>query len=341
MSITPSQTPIINQLFQNLSISSVKPPEMENKPIKDKDALQISLYLQDIYGKQNERRIQEKIEPLYEEIRKKFQNSFTKQQPNFFIRIPYYKILFGDQVTNLFEDKIITTLDKDLIICGRETEENSINVELFDEYYPSVSLDFEQIKLESEEKNYFENSEILNSEFIKYIYSAYKFAKELINPKKNKGVNLLINFNSVNVNVKSKFSEKAKFMNLFSAVYLATFKVYDFLEKIPKKKLFEFLWDDLNKVSNFSNEYACLHAMFNLEPNSIGVYHDKQFSQFKVASETAILFCDSLTPAPPMIYSQMNYWNKRKVEFRLAVAIVVKKLNSNFFDEMFFYEFFL
>jgi len=312
----------------NLKISSVKPPEIEKKSSKIIESIPISLYLMDVYGKHKKELIEKKIEPHYEDLRKRFQNSFDKKQPNFFIRIPYYKVLLGDQITNFFDDKIITTLDKDMIICGKETDENVISIELLDEYYPPVKIELEKLKLEIEENNYFENTENLNAEFIKYVYYAFKYAKDLIKPKKNKGLNLLISFNNVNCNVKTIFNEKAKFLNLFTGIYLATFKIFDHLNHISKKNLFEVLWNDINKLNNFSNEYVYLYAIFYLELNSIGIFFDKQFIQFKVSENISILYCDSLTPMPPIMYSHVNYWNKRKLELKLAIAIIIKKLNS-------------
>jgi len=321
----------IKESFQNLSISSFKAPENDIKPILKKDSLPISFYLKDIYSNLSKETFEERTEPLYEEMRKKFQNLFDKKLPNMYVRVPYYKVLIGDQITNIFDDKIITTLDKDLIICIRETDEDSIKIELFDEYYPSINIDLEKIRLEVEEKNYFENpenSEILNKDFIKYIYKGYKYATDLIIPKKKKGLNILVYFNCVNCNVKNKFSEKAKLMNLFTSVYLATFKIYDYLQKISKKDLLNFLWEDINKVENFANEYAYLLAIFFLEPMKIGLYFNKVFSQISIGEDMGLLVCDSLTPAPPTFYSQINYWNKRKIEYRLAVAIILKKIKS-------------
>ena len=263
-----------SSFFQNFSISQFTKPEVDNSKLINKDCLQVNTHLRDIYGKNNIEYIQEKIEPIYEEIKNKFKNNFNNLEPTFFIRIPYTKVLFGDQITNIFEDKILTTIDKDLIICGRETEDYELNIELFDEYYPSVkiNLDFDSNKI-------FQN-ELYNVDFIKYCYYGYKSAYDLIKPNKNKGMNVLICYNSTN----SKNSEKLKSIYLFSGLYLAFFYVSDYLQKISKKNLFEFLYEDLNKVSNFEKEYSHLHSIFFLESNSIGIYFDKNFSQFKVSS---------------------------------------------------------
>lgn len=315
--------------YQNIHLSSCLPPENQNKLNKPKNSFPIKTHLEEIYGKNNKQYIEEKIEPIYEEMKNKFISIFDKKSPTFFIRIPYIKILLGDNITNLFEDKILTTLDKDIIICGIETENYQIGIELFDEYYPSVSLDLSKMASEEDITNYFQEDQKINIDFIKYIFYGFKYSNDLIKPRKNKGINILICFNSSKN--KNNKSETLKLVNLFAGLYISSFYIYDYLDKISKRNLFDFLYDDLNKIMDCENLNPYLNAMFFLEDNSIGIYHDNSLIQYKTSSNTCLLFCDSLTPNPPIFYSKINYWNKRKVEYRLAITILLKKLNSKNF----------
>lgn len=43
-----------------------------------------------------------------------------------------------------------------------------------------------------------------------------------------------------------------------------------------------------------------------------------------------MLMCDSHSPVPPLMYSSSNYWNKRKVEYRLGIALILKRSKSKF-----------
>ena len=54
-------------------------------------------------------------------MRKKFKSDF-KTEAEYFTRVPYVVTLFGDEVTRLFDDKIVTTTEKDLIVCSAKNK---------------------------------------------------------------------------------------------------------------------------------------------------------------------------------------------------------------------------
>ena len=110
----------------------------ENKVCLDREKkFKIFTKLKDFYSQKstliNKNHIEEKIEPVYESMRIKYKNLYNNSEPTFFIRVPYTQIIFGDSITDLFEEQIITTLEKDLIICGGNNEKE-LQIEFFDKY---------------------------------------------------------------------------------------------------------------------------------------------------------------------------------------------------------------
>ena len=76
----------------------------------DKNTIPIYTHLKEIYSSDKNIR-EEVIEPNYQAVRYKFKKIFNNE-PQFFCRIPHCVTLYGDQVTELFDDKIVTTTEK-------------------------------------------------------------------------------------------------------------------------------------------------------------------------------------------------------------------------------------
>ena len=87
---------------------------------KDKSYLSIYTHLKQIYS--DFKNDKEEIEFIYEEMRKKFKSDY-KVEAEFFCRVPYAITLFGDEVTKLFDDKIVTTTERDLITCANRNKD--------------------------------------------------------------------------------------------------------------------------------------------------------------------------------------------------------------------------
>ena len=97
-----------------LNIAQVQPKEPFSHT-KEKPFISTFTHLKEIY---NDFQIdREEIEPNYENLRKKFRFDY-KSEAGYFCRVPYAITLFGDEVTKLFEDKIVTTIERDLITCA-------------------------------------------------------------------------------------------------------------------------------------------------------------------------------------------------------------------------------
>jgi galactokinase len=70
-----------------------------------------------------------------------------------------------------------------------------------------------------------------------------------------------------------------------------------------------------------------------LEKNNFGFSQKNIFYQGKVTTKDnkslKLFIFDSLSPEPIKYYSSSKYWNKRKVETRLAMALMIKRFKEN------------
>lgn len=104
--------------------------EKKEAQSKEKPCVPTYTHLKEIYSDFQKNR--EEIEPVYENMRKKFK-SVHKCEAEFYCRIPYAISLFGDEVTKLYDDKIVTTIEKDLITCAnRNKDKLKIKFETYD-----------------------------------------------------------------------------------------------------------------------------------------------------------------------------------------------------------------
>jgi hypothetical protein len=283
--------------------------------------------LREIYGKEKKDYIEEKLEPIYESMRTKFRNSFDNTEPSFFIRVPYAQILLGDNITHLFEEKLITTLEKDLIICGNIISEKKVFLELFDKYSPKIKFDLEDEPQISTENEIINTDYIHEIEHTKYIISAFKAGIKNSKPKIKKGANLLINFNIPNN------SSKDCLISTFIATFFASLYIHDGIKLFSKQTLFELCFNELNRIDNFTYYSGVIYFQMYLERNSIGIQNGNEFRQIKVDCDDGMMICDSFSSTPPMAISMINFWNKRKVEFKLALALILKRYKKNFTNE--------
>jgi len=53
----------------------------------------------------------------------------------------------------------------------------------------------------------------------------------------------------------------------------------------------------------------------------------------QIEVNSSILICDSFSCNPPMTYYSINYWNKRKIEFKLAIALILKRYKKTLTEE--------
>ena len=125
--------------------------------------LKIVTKLDEIYPKTE---IEEIYEPLYEDLRSNYFKIFHSD-PTSIIRVPYTVTLFGDNITKLFNDKIISNLKNDLIILYSKNNTKQLNIKFFD------SVKEIQYSISSFQPISKENSENLNLTRDDYLISGY------------------------------------------------------------------------------------------------------------------------------------------------------------------------
>jgi ABC-type iron transport system FetAB ATPase subunit len=138
-------------------------------------------------------------------------------------------------------------------------------------------------------------------------------------PKIKKGVNLLVNLNIHNSSVKDCL------ITSFIASFMTAIHLHIAIKYFSKQTLYELCFTELNKIDNFSYYSGHVYFQMFLPVNSIGIQAGNEFRQLKVGSDDSILLCDSFSSYPPITISTVNYWNKRKVEFRLGLALILKR----------------
>ena len=295
-----------------------------------KNSLKIYTKLDEIYSKEL---INSSIESQYEDLRSKY-NFLFKNDPTTIIRVPYTVTLFGDTITQLFSNKIVTNLSSDLIVLFNKNISNELNVKYFD--------NIQQIKMnigELNEVNISNKEEFTLNDFaiIGYL-SALKHIKTNNN---NNGSNILIMLNNPNR------EENDCYISIFLAMFLCCLYINDIESildnTINKSSLYEMIIltltemceqnKNLKNLININFYTPDIYFKIFLEKNSFGFNQGNLFYQSPVSldkgSPLSLLVFDSLSPEPIKYYSSSKYWNKRKVEVRLAMALMIKRYKEN------------
>ena len=295
-----------------------------------KNSLKIYTKLDEIYSKEL---INSSIESQYEDLRSKY-NFLFKNDPTTIIRVPYTVTLFGDTITQLFSNKIVTNLSSDLIVLFNKNTSNELNVKYFD--------NIQQIKMnigELNEVNISNKEEFTLNDFaiIGYL-SALKHIKTNNN---NNGSNILIMLNNPNR------EENDCYISIFLAMFLCCLYINDIESildnTINKSSLYEMIIltltemceqnKNLKNLININFYTPDIYFKIFLEKNSFGFNQGNLFYQSPVSldkgSPLSLLVFDSLSPEPIKYYSSSKYWNKRKVEVRLAMALMIKRYKEN------------
>jgi hypothetical protein len=136
--------------------------------------------LEQIYPK-NE--IDEIYEPLYEDLRSNYYKLFNTD-PTSIIRVPYTITLFGDNVTKLFNDKIISNLKNDIIIISSKNKTKQLKINFFDSV---KELTFPLSSFETKEKK--ENINLILDD---YLISGYCNGLKNIEKEKQSGCKYFI-----------------------------------------------------------------------------------------------------------------------------------------------------
>ena len=299
------------------------------KQISLKDGLKIYTKLEEIYSKES---INNTIESEYEDFRSKF-NYLYKTDPTTIIKVPYTAILFGDPITHLFSNKIVANLSSELIIFFNKNPNNELNLKYFE--------NAQEIKTKINEINNLNlTSETfsLNDFAILGYISALKYIKSNNN---NYGSNVLIILNNPNK------EDVDCYLSIFLAMFLCSLYINDIdsiiNNSLNKSSLYEMVNLTLTEICEQNktlknlidiNFYSPdIYFKIFLEKNNFGFSQKNIFYQGKVTTKDnkslKLFIFDSLSPEPIKYYSSSKYWNKRKVETRLAMALMIKRFKEN------------
>ena len=299
------------------------------KQISSKDGLKIYTKLEEIYSKES---INSTIESEYEDFRSKF-NYLYKTDPTTIIKVSYTAILFGDPITHLFSNKIVANLSSELIIFFNKNPNNELNLKYFE--------NAQEIKTKINEINNLNlTSETfsLNDFAILGYISALKYIKSNNN---NYGSNVLIISNNPNK------EDVDCYLSIFLAMFLCSLYINDIdsiiNNSLNKSSLYEMVNLTLTEICEQNktlknlidiNFYSPdIYFKIFLEKNNFGFSQKNIFYQGKVTTKDnkslKLFIFDSLSPEPIKYYSSSKYWNKRKVETRLAMALMIKRFKEN------------
>ena len=93
----------------------------------------------------------------------------------------------------------------------------------------------------------------------------------------------------------------------------------------------------LKNLININYYTPDIYFKIFLEKNSFGFSQKNIFYHGKVSTidnkPLKLFIFDSLSPEPIKYYSSSKYWNKRKVEVRLAMALMIKRFKENLSTE--------
>ena len=285
--------------------------------------LKIVTKLDEIYPKTE---IEEIYEPLYEDLRSNYFKIFHSD-PTSIIRVPYTVTLFGDNITKLFNDKIISNLKKDLIILYSKNNTKQLNIKFFD------SVKEIQYSISSFQPISKENSENLNLTLDDYLISGYCNGLKNVKNEENLGANILLSMNNTNL------EDNDVFISAFLGMILCSIHINDssLIEKgnINKTVLYEMTLLALEELKSIDINYYASYLYFKifLKKNCIGFnignsYHQKEFiGEDKQLNQ---LIFDSFSPEPIKYYSSSKYWNKRKVEVRIGLSLILKRFKEDF-----------
>ncbi len=301
------------------------PNDKLKQKLPNKDEFPIYSFLNELYAtKENS----DHLQSMFEDYHSKFSLYFSKESPTLIVRIPYSVILFGDSITKLFPDKVITNTTQDLILLLNKNDSKELNIKFFDNLL-EIKTHINEFDNSDEEINSICEKSSFQYYLLKGFYSALKYA----NPKDINGFSCLVILNSNNLdsNIDLNFTS-------FLAMNLACLYLH---YSIPdtKKDYYDFVYSEISKIVNDEHtlEYyaSLLYFKIFLRKHCFGFQIKNNFfihDTSALKNYKALIF-DSFSPKPIRAYSSKQYWNKRIVEIRLAMALILKRYKQNISNE--------
>ena len=306
-------------------MSSVSSSTTLSSILDDSGQFPIYTHLKEIYPPSE---IEHKYMPLYEDLRSKYLSLFANQDPALIISIPYTITLFGDCISKLFPDRIVSNTSNDMILLINHNTSSTITIRFFD-HILEVTEPITQPPSESAFTAASQSKPELK-DFLVYGYnSGVLHSKTTTAPI---GANILINLNTPTTS-----NNVDLYINAFMAAFIAALCVNNAFPK-TKNALYDMASLALANIMKYKDEWCYyssdLYFKVFLKKNSIGCFVNNATTVYDV---NAVCDCgkyksfifDTFSPQPIGYYSSKLYWNKRRVDCRLAMALVLKLSNTD------------
>lgn len=275
-------------------------------------------HFKEIYGKNEMTKeekldyIEKEIEPCYELLRRRFFKLFGKDLKKI-VRIPYVVSLIGDHVTNMFNDKVVVTTEKDCLMAARPIK---------DEVQIVIGDNYSEIAVYKLGENETTKEGVL--EHYNWAFTGWKKCLEFADLNNEMpGAQIIINFNTSDYNNDINYK-----INCYIGAFLLCLSLYKDVREFNINKVYQFLEDELTKM-NLDFYIPYLFAQFYLDKQEFLLYFNKKFFITKFQNDLMMFKCDSFTPEPPSYYSNSNYKNKREFEVKLGLLLILKRYKSN------------
>ena len=291
-------------------------------------------------NKTNELNFPNSKETQYEDIQLLF-NEYFNSSPDKIVRVPYVIELLGDCITNLLDKKLLTTLTDDIIIFGRKNKNSTSQIEFYD--LPKSNIQFDtNCLLNNTYNNVLEEKENLYP-YLFYSLMGMKDAidnSNLLNSEKSniEGFDILISLGPYFLD------KKQSFINCYICSFILGLSLYfqDIKNNLSNSTMFNIIYSNLIKLNIYDKDefslfksiinekwlYFHLYSIMYLEKNELLLisYDDKQPKKVKLNENITVLTIESFSTEPPLFYKIINYWNKRLLEIRLGLALIIQKL---------------
>ena len=308
-------------------MSSVSSSTTLSSILDDSGQFPVYTHLKEIYPPSE---IEHKYMPLFEDLRSKYLSLYCNQDPALIVSIPYTITLFGDCISKLFSDRIVSNTSNDLILLLNQNTTSSITIRFFDHILEIT----EPLTQPPNESNFTSSTKPELKDFLLYGYNSGVLHSKTTTPI---GANILINLNTPSIE-----NNIDVYITAFIGAFLSALCVNNAFPK-TKNAFYDMASVSLGNILKYKewNYYSSdLYFKIFLKKNNIGCFVNNTSS---ICDINAICDCnkyksfvfDTFSPQPISYYSSKLYWNKRKVDCRLAMAVVLKLSNTDIpYDEL-------
>lgn len=121
-------------------------------------------------------------------------------------------------------------------------------------------------------------------------------------------------------------------LTLENLMFMANINIENLLYDVdsPYFTYFKTNFNNNNRIFKDTILSSYLLAIFTLNKNEIGIIDSSnKLTKHSINKKIRLLLIESFTSEPPMYYKNINNWNKRHLEIRFGIAILVYNILSN------------